>query len=219
MKYFKLILISFALAVSFSITKAQAQIDLEKLYEKHWRTKTYEFIKPNDTVLMYSRYENKGAVEYGSVVTLFKKNGLLEGFNAAGIPTPGRYKLTNNNEIFFDDEQVPAKIISLTDTELVTEATQLYTPILTSEPYNVTTKIVYEAFDPNAICESLKSGEWDNLALWTCQRVPTINDKVQINQNHRVAIPDNYKAYAQSLNQIGKLKIGENAKLELGKQP
>jgi hypothetical protein len=47
-------------------------------------------------------------------------------------------------------------------------------------------------------CQSLQSGPWNATATWSCGRVPTLADMVQVNAGHTVTISDN-SAQAKSL--------------------
>lgn len=195
--------------------KVLAQIDTNNIYDKFWRTKSFEIIKPNSTLPVYFRYENKGIADYGSVISVFKRDGTTTGFNAGGWPSPGSYKLLPGNQIFIDGDEQPSQIRKLTSTEFSLEMTQPYTNIITNETFNITTKITYESFDPCAVYESLRSGDWDDPTIWTCQKIPTVNDRVQISQNHKVTVPNTYMAYAKTVKQIGKLDLKQGAKLIL----
>ena len=207
------IILIFSILIS---SKAEAQIDINELYDKNWRTKTYEIVKPNSIVSVYSRYANQGSVDYGSVVVVYKKDGRMIGFDVAGFPYVGSFELLPDNHILSKGDEKPALITKLTDTVLNIEMTQPYTTILTNETYNITIKISYESFDPCAVYESLRSGDWNDPAIWTCQKIPTINDKVRINKNHKLIIPNNFTAYAKRLDQTGKLELKQSAKIIFG---
>ncbi|PKK36770.1 hypothetical protein BWI96_10390 [Siphonobacter sp. SORGH_AS_0500] len=193
--------------------KVQAQIDINKLYGKHWRTKTYDIVKSHSTIPIYYRYEDKGALDYGSTTTFFHNDGKITGFNAGGWPAPGSYKLLPNNQIFIEGDEKASQITKLTDTEFSIEITQPYTTTLTNETYNITTKITYESFDPCTLYESLRSGNWDDPTLWTCQQVPSVNTNVQINKNHKIKVPSGYTAYAKNIILKGELDLQQNANL------
>ncbi|WP_428657533.1 hypothetical protein [Runella sp.] len=44
---------------------------------------------------------------------------------------------------------------------------------------------------------TLKEGNWNDPSVWSCGRLPTQNDKVEI--NHTVTVPENYEAMASDL--------------------
>jgi hypothetical protein len=67
----------------------------------------------------------------------------------------------------------------------------------------------------NPRCTSTKTGNWNDLTVWSCGQVPTIFNYVTIASTHIVTIPDNIVANAKNVEINGELKKGTNASLIL----
>jgi CHRD domain len=67
----------------------------------------------------------------------------------------------------------------------------------------------------NSKCTSTKTGNWNDLTVWSCGQVPTIFNYVTISSTHIVTIPDNIVANAKNIELIGELKKGVNSNLIL----
>jgi hypothetical protein len=63
---------------------------------------------------------------------------------------------------------------------------------------------------------SVKSGNWNDPATWSCNRVPTLTDIVKITPTHIVTLPDNLTGYVLTLQNFGKVVFGTGAKLQFG---
>jgi hypothetical protein len=62
---------------------------------------------------------------------------------------------------------------------------------------------------------SIKSGNWDNSEIWSCDKIPSILDDVIISPTHIITMPDNYTGQAKNLQNNGNLIFGQNAVLNL----
>ncbi|RYF77250.1 MAG: hypothetical protein EOO39_04395 [Cytophagaceae bacterium] len=63
---------------------------------------------------------------------------------------------------------------------------------------------------------SIKTGNWNDPATWSCNRVPTIADSVQIVAGHAITLPAGITGMAAQLKQSGQLVIATGATLKTG---
>jgi PKD-like domain len=71
------------------------------------------------------------------------------------------------------------------------------------------------AISVNLLRETLKTGNWNDVTVWSCGSVPLITQLVRINSGHIITIPASYDAYAKSVTLIGNIIFGTNGKLNL----
>jgi hypothetical protein len=69
---------------------------------------------------------------------------------------------------------------------------------------------------PAVICQSLSSGDWHQVARWSCGRVPLVTDRVQINAGHIVTIGAGQTGVGQHLRNHGQLTFGAGGRVVLG---
>ena len=62
---------------------------------------------------------------------------------------------------------------------------------------------------------SVRTGNWNDATVWSCNRVPLSTDVVQVATGHIVTIPANVTANAQRLQDYGRVVFGAGAKLML----
>ena len=70
---------------------------------------------------------------------------------------------------------------------------------------------------PNMV--SVQSGNWDNPAVWSCQRVPTAVTPLTITAGHTVMLPANYTGNARSILLGGQLTYLPGSKLTISPLP
>lgn len=208
----KLLIIIVFLPVS---VHAQSVINWNNLYDKSWRKEEVLFIQSDRTITLYKRGQSS-IKNYDSVIATYKIDGTKEGFNFEGKPFQGNWEMIDNNHILSKGDSKPAKVIVLTNNEFVVQINQIYKSPYTNEEKQIILQTKYSFFDPCSIFESLRSGNWNDQTIWTCQKIPRAIDKVLININHRITIPENFVAHAQTLAQKGKLEMRQNARLVLG---
>lgn len=62
---------------------------------------------------------------------------------------------------------------------------------------------------------SVRTGNWNDPSMWSCNRVPVSTDAVQVSSGHIVTIPASVTANAQRLQDYGRVVFGAGAKLVL----
>ncbi|SFF09243.1 hypothetical protein [Spirosoma endophyticum] len=215
------IILLFVVSILFALSAfAQEPIVWDKLYSKRWRLDESSVLRPNNpdkgTLVLYSR-GNFSRMNLDNRQMYFNEDGTGSGSDVEGNAFSRTWKFEGNNGLWAEGDRRPAEVVKLTDRELILQVKQTYKSPYTNEEEFLIAQDKYVLYDPCAVYESLRSGDWNDPTLWTCQQIPTINNKVQINKNHKVVVPDNYTAYAQTLRQNGKLNLKQNAKLVLGK--
>ncbi|QJW88225.1 hypothetical protein HNV11_01935 [Spirosoma taeanense] len=88
-----------------------------------------------------------------------------------------------------------------------------YTAICTTDGCSSSQSITVA---PVATMFSLQSGNWNNPAVWSCNRVPNATDRLTIRSGHAVTLPASYSGSARSIALFGILRYQLNAKLLLG---
>lgn len=64
-------------------------------------------------------------------------------------------------------------------------------------------------------CSSTKSGNWNDVTVWSCNFIPTSLDNIIILAGHVVSIPSSYSAFSKNIEINGELKKGTGASLTL----
>lgn len=64
-------------------------------------------------------------------------------------------------------------------------------------------------------CSSTKTGNWNDVSVWSCGHIPDQSSFVTILASHIVSIPPNITAHAKYIEINGELKKGTNASLAL----
>ena len=62
-------------------------------------------------------------------------------------------------------------------------------------------------------CVSLQTGQWSSATTWSCNRVPTFNDIVQLNAGHTVSIGPGQSEAWELVYQGGKINVNSSGKL------
>lgn len=65
---------------------------------------------------------------------------------------------------------------------------------------------------------TLKTGNWNDVTVWSCGRTPTITDDVTISAGHTVTIPAGQTGFVNKLTQNGKLSISSLGALKIKTQ-
>ena len=109
---------------------------------------------------------------------------------------------------------VAPNVTAFTDTQLMAGPSYYYR----IRPSNTTTGSLSHtiALSTCPAMYTLNDGVWTDASIWSCHRVPTVGDVVQI--KHQVVLPAGYVATLQQLGfDVGKtLLYGTNAQLKLG---
>lgn len=199
-------------------TTAVAQVEIENLYDRYWQINEEQVIKQNGTSIdIYFRYEDRGIDDLGRITKKFYRDGTSKGINISGYPISSTWKLLPENRISSGSDANAAYIVKLTKDEFIVEVRQLYTSSYSGKPYNIVRRTKYGSFDPCIVFESLRSGDWNDPTLWTCQKVPTVADAVLINKDHTVTIPVGFIASAKTIETKGTLDLKNGAKLSRAK--
>jgi hypothetical protein len=64
--------------------------------------------------------------------------------------------------------------------------------------------------------ESLKTGTWNNIGVWSCLRTPNSTDNVKVNFGHVVSLPNTSTYFIKSINDIGNVSFGNGSNLKIG---
>lgn len=70
----------------------------------------------------------------------------------------------------------------------------------------------------NAAYFTIKSGTWDDPAVWNCGSLPTVLNDVRISPTHTITLPVSYTAKVRSLEMQGQMQYGLNAGVQMGQE-
>jgi PKD repeat protein/glucose/arabinose dehydrogenase len=96
-----------------------------------------------------------------------------------------------------------------------TEANSYVFTIVATDPGSLTASTTVTINTGVCTMFTLKTGNWNDPTVWSCNRIPNSTDAVQL--NHIVSIPNQFTASASKVTFSGgtKLLVGTNAKLKL----
>ena len=64
---------------------------------------------------------------------------------------------------------------------------------------------------PINTCESVKSGDWSDTSVWSCNKTPTITDQVVVLSGHIISVSANYTAFVKNITNNGTIDLGLNS--------
>ncbi|RYC69831.1 hypothetical protein [Spirosoma sordidisoli] len=207
MNWFFTLLISLALGIG-------ANAQSERLLNKTWSYRQIALVSQQDTLLLFHSDSAKNIWYVGRVSLTFQNNHVYTGSDITGSARSGTWDTPNPETLVVGQDT--NQIASLSD-----ELLRLRVAIRYQDGTNVIDGTLITVFYPTPpvvnACESVKSGNWNDLAIWSCGHEPTITDVVIINMDHVVSVAQSTAQAQRIIYQGGILKFTiPEAKVFLG---
>ncbi|MCX6215361.1 hypothetical protein [Spirosoma sp.] len=150
-----------------------------------WKYSRLVLASSTDSLDLYNADSVSNIYNLRAINLQFKRNNLYIGTDIVNLPKSGTWSLYNDQYLVIDEDT--SQLLTSSYKELKIKNSLHYT----NDDLDITGELItilYKVAPEVNYCESVKSGEWADPAIWSCGHLPTLNDVVLINNSHTISI-------------------------------